>query len=123
MVLGILALALLPPEHVHARHTDDGRRADVIHRHFDRHHPAAADEPVAHEAHRDDHATQWFDSAFTGPEQVSRVYPDNQTLLDDQLVPRPQDTSPHTLAFVRVSVHDPPGITSNGLRGPPFLVA
>ncbi len=64
-----------------------------------------------------------MDSPFTHPEVVSHIDPEAQGPFVDLLVPPPQDTSPYALPFVRVSVHDPPDITSNGIRGPPFLVA
>ena len=118
--LGVLTLAVLPAEHLHVAGTEDGHHADVIHRHWEVHRPAGAETHVAHE---DDHATLWLDSPFTDPEVVSRIYPDAQGLFFDLPVPRPQQASRFTTPFVRVSVHDPPGNTSHGLRGPPSLVA
>ncbi len=114
-VLGMLTLALLPPEHLHAAGTEEDHHADVIHRHWEAHHPAA---PAVHE---DDHATLWIDSPFTHPEVTSHVAPDAQGAVSD--LSRPRDASLHAWPIVRVSVHDPPGVTSNGLRAPPFLAA
>ena len=118
--LGVLTLAALPAEHLHAAEAADGHHEDVIHRHWEVHHPAGTEPPVTHEA---DHATRWMDSPFTHPEVVSPINPDAQGPSSNLLVSRPKDAPRHTLPSVRLSVHDPPGIASNGLRGPPFLVA
>jgi hypothetical protein len=121
-VLAVLTLGVLPAEHFHAVGTEDSHREDVVHRHWDLHNPVGAGVPVAHE---DDHATLWMDSSLTHPEVVSHLSRDAQGALVELLVPQRRDASRHTLPFVRLSVHDPPGITSNGLRAPPslFLVA
>jgi hypothetical protein len=117
-VLGVLGLALLPPEHLHVTRTDDGRHSDVIHRHYEPHHPAAAEASVGHE---DDEAL-WLDSPFTSPKLASKVYPVNQCLNEELPLSQAQQTSRRTLPFVHVSVHDPPSATSHGLRAPPFLL-
>ena len=118
-VLGMLTLALLPPEHLHAAGIEEDHHADVIHRHWEEHHPAETEAPAVHE---DDHATLWIDSLFTHPEVTSHVAPDGQGAVSDDLS-RPRDASRHAWPIVRVSVHDPPRVRSNGLRAPPFLSA
>jgi len=118
--LGVLTLAALPAEHLHAAEAADRHHEDVVHRHWDAHHSAGTEGPVAHDA---GHGTLWIDSPFTHPEVVSHINPDAQGAPSELLVSRPQDAGRPTLPFVRLSVHDPPGIASNGLRGPPLLVA
>jgi hypothetical protein len=118
--LSVLTLAALPVQHLHAAGTEEGHHAEVIHRHWDGHHPAGPEAPAAHE---DDQATRWMDSPFTHPEVVSHIDPDVQGVLFDLFISRSKDASRLVLPFVRFSVHDPPDTTSHGLRGPPFLVA
>jgi hypothetical protein len=114
-VLGVLALALLPPEHVHVTQTDDGHHSEVTHRHFEPHHQVAAEERVDHE---DDQA-RWLDSPFIGPQPLSHVYRVDQFLHEDLPILEPQQASRRTQPFIHVSVHDPPSASSHGLRAPP----
>jgi hypothetical protein len=117
-VLGVLALALLPPEHVHATETHDGHHSDVVHRHYEPHHPMAAGASVGYD---EDHQTRWLDSPFIGPQSLSHVYQVDQLLHEDLPVLQPQQASRRTPSFVYVSTHDPPWATSHGLRAPPLL--
>jgi len=133
-MLGVLALALLPPEHVHVTQTDDGHHSDVTHRHFEPHHPGGAEVGVGREDdrfephhqvaaeervdHEDDQA-RWLDSPFIGPQSLSHVYRVDQFLHEDLPILEPQQASRRTQPFIHVSVHDPPSASSHGLRAPP----
>ena len=117
-VLGVLGLALLPPEHLHVARAADGLDSDLIHRHFEPHHPVGAESNIGH--FENDEAL-WLDSPFTGPTAALQVYPVTQSLTEDLPVPQPQQTWRSGLPFAHVSVHDPPSATSHGLRAPPFL--
>ena len=65
--LGVIGLALLPPEHVHLAADHYDVRAEVVHRHFQPHHPVA---PQIHVENLDEDAT-YLNSAFTIPAQAS----------------------------------------------------
>lgn len=120
-VLGVLALAFLPPQHVHFTRTHDDHHSDVIHRHFESHHPVGSQTTVGDE----DDEVQWLDElSFTSPTSAVRIYPANQFVYEDLPV------SPSRPVFqwmlfraVRDSVHDPPWATPHGLRAPPCLSA
>ncbi|MPZ20677.1 MAG: hypothetical protein GEV06_22620 [Luteitalea sp.] len=116
-VMGLFVLAWLPREHRHVTRTDDGRHSDVIHRHFEPHHPAGTHTSVSHE----DHDTQWLDSPFTGPTLVSHVSPVNHLLYEDPPIPQPPQATRWAAASIHVSVHDPPWASSHGPRAPPLL--
>ena len=116
-VCGMLALVWLPPEHVHATHTDEGHHAEVVHRHYEAHHPAGDERTVDHDA---DDLVQWLDSPFTSPTRVSQVPPSLLCLHDDVPVQQTLQPSRWTLPYVHASVHDPPWGASHGLRGPPL---
>ena len=113
----MLGLGLLPSEHVHVIQTQDGHHSDVIHRHFESHHPIETEASISHE----DDDIQWLESSFTGPKPPSQAYPVNQ-LLNERLQVRPSEpTCEWTIRAVRVSVHDPPWMSASGLRAPPLL--
>lgn len=121
--VGVFGLALLPAEHVHVARTDDGRHTDVIHRHYEPHHPHHW---VGSEArlgdHDDDDDAQWLSSAFIGPKLPSHLYPVAQLLAEDLAFLQPQRMCRGMLPSIRVSVHDPPWTTRYPLRAPPALL-
>ena len=116
-VAGVLGLALLPPEHIHETRAGDGHPSALLHSHFEPHQPVGADSRVG--AHDD---VLWVSSLFTSPNKIGQVYPLNQFIVQDLPVPQPAQTSPSKLQCVQLSVHDPPWVTSHGLRGPPTLL-
>lgn len=115
-VMALLTLAWLPPEHVHVTHADDGRHSEVIHRHYEAHHPVD-ETAVDHDEHE---LVQWLDSPFTGPTKVCQGSPGHDARLEGLLpVELTLQTTSWTPFFIHLSVHDPPWRTSPGLRGPP----
>lgn len=113
-VLGVLGLAVLPQEHVHASH--DGEHPDVIHRHLAPHHLFEHDTTVDHS---DDDDARYLSAAFIAPGTVSRVDQDPSFVIADLPAVRPAQTRWRTLSFLNVRVHDPPWRTASGPRAPP----
>lgn len=114
-VLGVLGLALLPAEHVHVR-TEDGQPADLIHRHFEAHHPVGSNPGLDHD---EGHEATWLNSAFvTG---VSRLlgHPVDQLVGTSPPTAPDPEVSPTWTPGDPESVHDPPSTSSHGLRAPP----
>jgi hypothetical protein len=116
-VLGLVGMPLLPPEHVHVTE-EEGHHAEFIHRHFESHHPIAADRVFDHQ---DEEAPVWLDTPFIGTDTTHlpsavRVLVQELPLLQPRPLPR------WTLTFDHISVHDPPWAASTGLRAPPTLL-
>jgi hypothetical protein len=61
----VLVFGLLPTEHVHITSTADGRHSDVIHRHYESHHPIG----TSTELSDNDDDVHWLDASFTAPQQ------------------------------------------------------
>ena len=116
-ILSVLGLAALPPEHLHARPAHDGRRSDLVHRHFAAHH--AADRGLHVEG--DDSAPRWLDSSYVSGERVSAVHRSDASVGLVVPTPAPRAASATTARPESMSVHDPPPGASFGLRAPPFL--
>lgn len=114
-VLGVLGLAVLPSEHVHSR-SDHGRRSEVVHRHFEPHHPVGAGATVDHP---DDENAQYLSSAFTMAKPAPRLYPADQFVVVAFSTLQPPPVRWRSLPALFVSVHDPPWTTPHNLRGPP----
>jgi hypothetical protein len=121
-VLAMLAMAWLPPEHVHVTHGDDGHHSEMIHRHYEAHHGAvaetAAQTPAAVD-HDEHELVEWLDSPFIGPAKAWYGSASPHALSEDPPVEPSLHASGWTPVFPRVSVHDPPGRTSPGPRAPP----
>jgi hypothetical protein len=118
--LAVVSLVLLPPEHVHTTRIHDGHHSDLVHRHFEGHRSDAAKQSFDDD---DDQVVQWLDSRFTSPRPASHTHPPVTpflTTVPPLLLPQP--TSRRILTAIDVSVHDPPGIPSSGLRAPPHHV-
>jgi hypothetical protein len=116
-VLGLVGMPLLPPEHVHVTE-EEGHHAEFIHRHFESHHPIAADRVFDHQ---DEEAPLWLDTPFIGGDtphlpSAVRVLVQELPLLQPRPLPR------WTLTFDHISVHDPPWAASTGLRAPPTVL-
>jgi hypothetical protein len=116
-VVGVLGLALLPSEHVHAR-DEHGHHTDVIHRHFESHHPVQSDGRIDQ---GDDDDEQYITAAFTAPESTLSVVV-GALVVTDLPVPKPQQRSGWALPSPDASAHDPPRTSSQGLRAPPILL-
>lgn len=114
-LLGLLGLALLPPEHVHDQ-DHDGHHVELVHRHFDAHHP------VSNQTHVDDDADE--DAHY-----LTAVFTRSEPSLDGG---RPDDPAVEAVALVRPPLvsqvapdspaalgHDPPWRSSLGSRAPP----
>lgn len=115
-VCSLLAMVLLPQEHVHLSRTHDGHHPDVVHRHFEWH-AEEAGLVFDHEESR----VEWLATPFTQPQVSSSIFPVLQA-LDDLMPVQPQDTAwPTLFRVVNVSAHDPPWIPSSALRAPPSL--
>jgi hypothetical protein len=118
-ILGVLSLAVLPPQHLHVSRTDDGHHRDFIHRHFEPHHP------ITHETTFDDedHDPQWLDSSFTTPKPAPEVFPLRPSAAV-ALVVIPSPIAPWcALRAEHAPVHGPPGTTPQALRAPPAFPA
>jgi hypothetical protein len=120
-VLGVLGLALLPPEHFHASRDHDSRHADVVHRHLAPHHLFEPHGTNAGVDHTDDDA-QYLSAAFVGPKSAPRIDPIQSYVTGSLLSTRPAQTLRPALPSPDVRVHDPPWCASLGLRGPPALL-
>ena len=119
-VLGLLALTFLPPQHAHFTRTHDDHHSDVIHRHFESHHPVANETAIGDE----DEDVQWLDeSSFISPKPPVHIYPVNEFLHEDLPVLPPPPVLQWMFRDVRVSAHDPPWAAPHGLRAPPCLSA
>lgn len=123
--VGVLALPIMPAEHVHATEAEDGAQSEIIHRHFESHHhdgPAKAghdeghDEDVDHAAD----AARWLTAVFTGPTPPTQVHPNTTAVVAHDPAATPRQASQWILRLVDISVHDPPWTRSHGLRGPPL---
>src|SRR5262245_2436134 len=112
---GVLVFGLLPTEHVHITSTADGRHSDVIHRHYESHHPIGTGSEVGD----NDDDVHWLDASFTAPRRLLPAAP--RFLLaaiafDIRVPPVAPERSSRP---VRPSVHDPPWLAASGLRAPP----
>jgi hypothetical protein len=116
-VVGVLGLALLPSEHVHAR-DEHGHHTDVVHRHFESHHPVQSDGQID-QGDGDDE--QYITAAFTAPESTLSIVV-GALVVTDLPVPKPQQRSGWALPSPDASAHDPPRTSSQGLRAPPTLL-
>ena len=120
-MLGLLALPLLPPEHVHVTESESGEHSEIVHRHFESHHPAHVEHDFDHHDQEFDHqdeAALWIDAPFVGP--AATVVPSFNPVVVQQLpVLHPRPLPRWTLAFEHISLHDPPWVASTGLRAPP----
>jgi hypothetical protein len=114
--LSVLGSALLPVEHVHRSRTQGGHHSDVVHRHLESHHPTSK-ATIDHE----DGGIQWLDSPFANPTWESHADPHIQVPNDPVPTPRPEPTRGRARRAIRVSVHDPPWTSENGLRAPPSV--
>jgi hypothetical protein len=115
-IVGVLGLAFLPSEHVHA---GDGRHTDV-HRHFEPHHPDHAPEPgVAIWDHADGTDAQWLTSLFVTPKAESTLVRIDDVVWEERADPQAPETAQWTPPATYVSVHDPPWAAPPGLRAPP----
>lgn len=115
-VLAVLAFGVLPAEHVHPARAHDGHHSDVVHRHFEPHHPQGTQSAIDD---ADDDDVEWLTTSFTSPKTDGHVCPDSHFVELDLSTTRPELTSRATVQTLFVSVHDPPWATPSGLRGPP----
>ncbi len=115
-ILGVLGLAILPPEHLHARRTNDGHERDVVHRHFEAHHQAGAGAQVAH----NDAAPRWLDSPYVNAGSVTRVDRVDAAVEHEMPTARAMLAGARLPRLVTFAVHDPPPGAAFGLRAPPF---
>jgi len=115
-ILAALGLAVLPPEHLHASPTDDGRRSDVVHRHLAGHHQAG---PGTH-VEGDDTAPRWLDSAYVGGDRVSTDGRVDAWVGVVRPTTAPRAARATTARPGSMSLHDPPPGTSFGRRAPPL---
>lgn len=122
-VFGLLGLPLLPPEHVHVTESESGEHSEIVHRHFESHHPGHVDDDADHHDRdqafdHQDGAALWIDAPFVARAPVS--VPSFASVVVQELpVLQPQPFPRWTLEFDHISVHDPPWVASTGLRAPP----
>ena len=117
-VLGVVALALLPPEHVHlgADH-DDHVRPETVHRHFAPHHPIAIQ---THVEPPDDEAT-YLDNAFAPLPQFAGPGPQQPSYAVLPEIPVTRRVTTWHPKSRDLRAHDPPWADAPSLRGPPSL--
>lgn len=115
-VLGVLGLAALPPEHLHARPAHDGRRSEVVHRHFDAHHPADLDR----HAEDDGAAPRWLDSPYVHGVPAPDVHRTDACAGPVVPVIAPRAARASAVRSASMSILDPPPGASFGLRAPPI---
>lgn len=114
-LLGLLGLAVLPPEHVHEQ-DDHGHHTELVHRHFEAHHPASSSTHVDDDADEDAHyLTAVFtesDPSFHGG-RIDGVVVVAVALTPSLLVSQVALDGPAALG------HDPPWRSSLNPRAPP----
>ena len=115
-VLAVLGLAILPPEHLHARHSDDDHQRDVVHRHFEAHPSSGAGARAGH----DEAVPQWLASAYLNAGPVTRLDRIDAWTPDDLSIATPEEARPTTVPLVTFAVHDPLPGAAVGMRAPPF---
>jgi hypothetical protein len=116
-ILAVLAFGLLPAEHVHIARTHDAHHSDLVHRHFEPHHPTDTRPTVDH---ADPNQTvRWLTASFSSPESARHVWADNHLVQHAITILRPEQTFRAAIRALFVSVHDPPWATPSGLRAPP----
>jgi len=115
-VLAVLGLAILPPEHLHARRSDGDHQRDVVHRHFEGHPSSSAGARVGH----DEAAPRWLVSAYVKADSVTRLPRIDACIECDAPGEPPLLVSPLATGLVWISLHDPPPGAAFGLRAPPF---
>lgn len=120
-VLGLMGLALLPPEHFHPSRDHDSGHADVVHRHLAPHHLFEGHGTTASVDHTDDGA-QYLSAVFVAPKSAPRIDPIQSFVIVGLPAVQPAQTSHRALPSLDVRVHDPPWRTAFGLRGPPTLL-
>jgi hypothetical protein len=118
-VLGVLGLALLPPEHVHVPGHDDHVSAEVVHRHFE---PHRLTRPETHAENPDADAT-YFANVFTLPADPVLAGPPAVWIAVAWPSPASPESTPWPRRACDLRVHDPPWARALALRGPPSLVA
>jgi hypothetical protein len=130
-VIGLLGLPLLPPEHVHVTESESGEHSEIVHRHFESHHPGHIDHDDAdhHDPHHQDQefdhqdgAALWIDAPFVARTSISTPL-FTPVVVQELPVLQPQPLPRWTLEFEHISVHDPPRVASIGLRAPPISVS
>ena len=112
----VLAVGLLPADHVHGLLTGDGHAEKVVHRHFQPHHRATVPLTIDHP----DDEVQWLATSFTVPQREATVQGPAVVAEYDVPPSPPKSTSRAIGQVLFVSVHDPPWATSSGLRAPPI---
>ena len=115
-IVAVLGLVWLPPGHVHSV-SDHGEQSEVIHRHLAPHHASGTDASFDHS----ESAARYLSSPFT-TEASPHIRPVDQPLAPPLFAPEPQSPLGWPLSSLHVRVHDPPWISSLGLRGPPLRV-
>lgn len=116
--MGLLGLALLPAEHIHSR-IEDGHHSEIVHRHFEAHHPVSTDPSVDHD---DEDGAQYLTTAFTVAKPASGAYPGSEYVVIAFPIPQTRLVSRRSTPRSFTSVHDPPWRVSSGLRAPPLAV-
>ena len=117
--LGVLSLAVLPPEHVHLTRTHDGHHAPVVHRHYTAH---QRDASVTASIGDHDGQPLWLDEPFTASTRAVTPVPPVQATLNQDRPAIGVLARLDAVGFASVSVHDPPLRTSSGLRAPPASI-
>lgn len=120
-IFGAIALAagaLLPPEHAHRTGIHEHHRPDVVHRHYEPHHPGRHGVTLDHD---DDEIINWLDSSFARPSPPLQPAPPLGSIRVAVAIQAPDTDARELIHFRARSVHDPPWITASPLRAPPLL--
>jgi hypothetical protein len=117
--VSLMALTLLPAEHVHGTRHDGDHHAPLVHRHLAPHHHDGTTPTVDHP---DEDDVRWVSTVFVrdsdpGGAKASPAAASFPTLV------APLQRAASRPATYRPSAHDPPGASSSGLRGPPSFLS
>jgi len=118
--LGLLALGVLPPAHVHDEETSHGHH-ELVHRHLASH-SSSASSPLVDDDDHHEHPARWLSNPFT--ETPSAALAGVSAVPVDFLVLAPPAQAGTTeLPAVVPVAHGPPGFSPPGLRAPPRLLS
>lgn len=121
-VLGVLGLAVLPPEHFHRAGTRDGHRSGITHRHYAPHPPVAGPASAARMNDHDDRPV-WLDASLPAPTRAVALVCPTDAILNQESPAAPSPLKRlGAVEFASLRVHGPPLATPLGLRAPPASI-
>jgi hypothetical protein len=113
--VSLMALTLLPAEHVHGTRHDGDHHAPLVHRHVAPHHH---DDTAPTVDHPDEDDVRWVSTVFVRGNDPGGAKADPASAFLPNIVTPLERAAGRPAAF-GPSAHDPPDASSSGLRGPP----